>query len=476
MDLKLIEVKRSNRAFQLYLKFKLIVLNLKNKKKLTKEEIKKFEDTVFLTYKKTSFFRIWFLYGLIKNHSILTLITHLYNSIFFKQDPNFDDDERVNNSVQSNNNFDSTDNDGVNKNKLGIQKKYKINLNNFNKKKQITCVIPTYNAGLDFKYVLASLKEQISEINEILIIDSGSTDETLNIAKKFGCRIIQIHKSKFSHSETRNSAIKEVKTPFAFLTVQDCVLSSKKTLSAIQDIIISNNLSAVTIPQVPRMDADEYSIVTTYYHNKTFYDFERSYFKIFNNLGDKSNQRYHTQLDNVSCLYRVEDLRNTFFRGEFAEDVNIAIDLIQKKKLIARANIYPVIHSHTRHWLYHLKRSYVESKAISHNRKVLKNLNNIDALKTLKYFYFTLIFFRLFKYRDLKFIFEPIKGGKFNKKYFVILIFAALNKYKIFYEFRKKFLSYELLRIVYGVILAEELAKFLNDDYVDIKRSLGENV
>lgn len=67
-------------------------------------------------------------------------------------------------------------------------------------------VIPTYNAGESFRDVLKAATEQEAPwAYEILVIDSGSTDETLDIIKEFPD--VQLHEIKskdFNHGGTRN--------------------------------------------------------------------------------------------------------------------------------------------------------------------------------------------------------------------------------------------------------------------------------
>lgn len=443
---------KKNKSYKLYFTIRFLCHKLKcfflNKKILEK---KIFEENILNIYVNSFYFKMWRIYCLIFTGNFYDILAFVKKKIF-----------KINSKS-----------DAINVDEMQFYKKIiKKNV----ERSLITCVIPTLNAGYDLKFVLQALIEQDVLIKKIIVIDSGSTDHTLDIAKKFNCEIIKIEKKKFSHSGTRNFALKFVDTPYVYFTVQDCVLSSKHTLSSLQEIMISNELSAITNPQNPRMDADEYSCITTFYHNKVFYNFPYGSYKIFDTLGDKKNQRYNTQLDNVSCLYFKEHLIKHKFRGEFAEDVNIAIDLIRDHKKVARANIFPVIHSHTRPWLYHLKRSYVESKAIKHDREIQKNISSDDGLITLKHFYSLLCIFRIYKFNDLNFIFEPIKQGKFKSSFFLNLLKITVQQYKFFYSFRGKFLTLSLLRIILGVILAEKLSNYLTDKHKNIMRELGENV
>ena len=67
-----------------------------------------------------------------------------------------------------------------------------------NDENKISVVINTYNAERDLERVLDAVKD----FDEVLICDMESTDKTLDIAKKYGCRIVTarefaIHEARF---------------------------------------------------------------------------------------------------------------------------------------------------------------------------------------------------------------------------------------------------------------------------------------
>ena len=55
---------------------------------------------------------------------------------------------------------------------------------------KISVVIPTYNEEQYLENTLRSLQSQIRRPDEVLVVDSASTDQTVRIAKKFGARIV----------------------------------------------------------------------------------------------------------------------------------------------------------------------------------------------------------------------------------------------------------------------------------------------
>ena len=64
---------------------------------------------------------------------------------------------------------------------------------------KISVIIPTKDAGDDFQCLLSLMKNQkgFKDV-EILVVDSGSTDRTLETAREFGANIIEISPEEFS--------------------------------------------------------------------------------------------------------------------------------------------------------------------------------------------------------------------------------------------------------------------------------------
>jgi O-antigen biosynthesis protein len=83
-------------------------------------------------------------------------------------------------------------------------------------------VIPTYNAGPDFKKVMERLGDQQTAFKyEILVIDSGSSDETLDIIRSCNVGLIEIPNKEFQHGRTRNLGIRESSGHYVALITQD---------------------------------------------------------------------------------------------------------------------------------------------------------------------------------------------------------------------------------------------------------------
>ncbi|CAN7721940.1 glycosyltransferase [Rhizobium sp. LjRoot98] len=97
---------------------------------------------------------------------------------------------------------------------------------------KVSVFIPTYNAGPEFETVMDALVgQQLDDGFEIVVIDSGSTDETLTILEeKARSHPIELHKilsSEFGHGKTRNMGIDMASGDVVAIITQDaCPASS----------------------------------------------------------------------------------------------------------------------------------------------------------------------------------------------------------------------------------------------------------
>lgn len=119
--------------------------------------------------------------------------------------------------------------------------------------------IPTYNAGKLWPSVLESIASQTARFNHKVIIDSGSTDDTLAMDLVRGFEIIKIDKSKFDHGGTRQLAIKTFDDAdvFVFLT-QDAILADPDSIAKMILKLEENPLLGMVYGrQLPHIGAKE---------------------------------------------------------------------------------------------------------------------------------------------------------------------------------------------------------------------------
>ena len=236
--------------------------------------------------------------------------------------------------------------------------------------KKVSIIIPTKNGGQDFLYTLEKINGQkgIKEI-ETIIIDSGSSDDTVKLAEKFGATVYCIKPDEFNHGETRNYGAEKATGDYILFTVQDAIpIGDYWLYDMVKVLEIDDEIAAATCRQVPRSDADIFSCHSLWNHYRGLDFFNDRISPSMKNLTDLSplDKRKLGGLENVCCLLR----RNVFSHLKFkkiayAEDLELGLRILGYGHKNAFLYSVAVIHSHNRTPLYFLKRSYVDNKALS---------------------------------------------------------------------------------------------------------------
>ena len=94
-------------------------------------------------------------------------------------------------------------------------------------------IIPTYNASKHLPSLLNSLRSQTIKDYELIIIDSSSTDNTIEIADSFNARVIKIENETFDHGGTRTLAAKQAKGEILIFLSQDSSLFDDNSIENI---------------------------------------------------------------------------------------------------------------------------------------------------------------------------------------------------------------------------------------------------
>lgn len=106
----------------------------------------------------------------------------------------------------------------------------------------ISVCIATYNGENYIEKQISSILSQLSEEDEIIISDDGSTDKTLNILKRFNDSRIKIFLNSNPHGFVFNfeNAIKNAKGNYIFLSDQDDIWTNNKIEVCLQYLQISD--------------------------------------------------------------------------------------------------------------------------------------------------------------------------------------------------------------------------------------------
>jgi glycosyltransferase involved in cell wall biosynthesis/SAM-dependent methyltransferase len=121
----------------------------------------------------------------------------------------------------------------------------------------VTVAIPVLNGAEYLDEVLGAVRAQeVDQEVELLVVDSGSTDGSLEIAETHGARVHEIPKSEFSHGGTRNLMMELARGDrVAFLT-QDATPADEGWLAALlEGFEQADEVAAVFGPHVAREGA-----------------------------------------------------------------------------------------------------------------------------------------------------------------------------------------------------------------------------
>ncbi len=227
----------------------------------------------------------------------------------------------------------------------------------------ISIVIPTFNAGLEFKWLLRKLNAQKGLKNlEIVVVDSGSTDQTVAWAHEAGCTVVEITQAEFTHSHSRNLGAASAASDYVLFMVQDAypigVYWAYGMLRFLMDHA-DEGLVAASCSEYPRSDSDIMydSMIDTHYRFLGCHERDR--------IGDFKGDdhmalRSRGQLSDVACLISRKMFGEYGYQGDYAEDLDLGIRLIKDGHKVAMLASVKVVHSHNRPAFYYLKRSYVD--------------------------------------------------------------------------------------------------------------------
>ena len=119
----------------------------------------------------------------------------------------------------------------------------------------ISVVIPTLNAGRLIGQLLSSLLSQDMKPLEIIVIDSSSEDNTVDIARELGVNTMVIPRTTFNHGGTRNQAALTAAGDILVFMTQDAIPLNGSLLRELTAPLQEHDIAASYARQIPRPDA-----------------------------------------------------------------------------------------------------------------------------------------------------------------------------------------------------------------------------
>jgi rhamnosyltransferase len=229
---------------------------------------------------------------------------------------------------------------------------------------KISVVIPTKNGGDLFRELMTKLDRQVTSFSyEIIIVDSGSRDNTKEVAAKYGARVLNVPSHEFNHGATRNVGIKACDGEIVVLMTQDAIPANASLLEALaRPFFIDPNVAGAYARQSPRPEADALTA-----RNLNLWLTGRNEAEIRwiedRNVYDKMSplERYlFCNFDNVCSAIRRNVWQEMPFNPmNFGEDVDWSKRVLEAGWKIGYIPDAHVIHSHDRPISYEYKRTYM---------------------------------------------------------------------------------------------------------------------
>jgi rhamnosyltransferase len=117
-------------------------------------------------------------------------------------------------------------------------------------------VVPTYNAGPAFSDWIRALQQQTAVPESVLVIDSSSTDRTVELARRAGFRVEVIPQKDFDHGRTRQQALELLADiEIVVYLTQDAVLADPRALETLVACFDDEKVGTAYGRQLPRKQA-----------------------------------------------------------------------------------------------------------------------------------------------------------------------------------------------------------------------------
>lgn len=248
----------------------------------------------------------------------------------------------------------------------------------------ISVCIPTKNARPEFARNLQAWRTQrLGEETELVVVDSGSRDTTVETARALGARVLTILPEDYNHGETRNLLARQARGDLLVFTVQDAWPVNHSTLDQLTNPLRQDpGLAGVTGKQVPRPDADFIAHWEVDIHNLHFDKGRRT--KRMTSLEDFLRGDFLARFDCLAFDNVCAAIRRTawqqfpFSRVSFAEDLDWSFRVLAAGGYLLHNPAAQVYHSHNRAPYQRLKRYFVARRATN---RIFRMPPEFDSLR-----------------------------------------------------------------------------------------------
>ena len=225
----------------------------------------------------------------------------------------------------------------------------------------ISIVIPVKNGADTLCSCLDGIfRQTLRDKIEVIVIDSGSTDGTLELLKKYPVRVHHLPPAEFNHGETRNLGIRLAHGEFVVMTVQDATPATDNWLEIMHEHFSDAAVIGVCGQQIVGHDSDKNPL--QWFSPAGEAKPEKIVFPDPSQFTGLTGKKQHDfcNWDDVNAMYRKSAKDKIPFRQlMFSEDTLWAKDALSQGQTLVydyRARVY---HYHHQNFKFYFKRTYI---------------------------------------------------------------------------------------------------------------------
>lgn len=283
---------------------------------------------------------------------------------------------------------------------------------------KVSVIIPTLNGGRDLPDFFHALKNQTCQPDEIIVGDSSSEDNTVEICTENGAVVIGIDKKQFDHGGTRTQLAQRAAGDIIVFFTQDAILSSQDCLEKILNVFkVDPQIACAYGRQLARPDATIFA--------RHLREFNYPPVSYINDFSDRETKGLRTIfISNSFAVYKKAILEKfDYFRDGliFGEDTYTLGKIIKAGYKVGYVSDACVYHSHNYGLLEEFRRSFDIGVLHSSENWLLETYGKAEGVGTL---YIRSIFARLFQERKYLLMIDcffrsglKVIGYKLGKKY-----------------------------------------------------------
>lgn len=215
-------------------------------------------------------------------------------------------------------------------------------------------VIRTYNEQKHLEELLLGISAQRCRLVdvEVIVVDSGSSDNTLAIAERYGCKIVHINKSDFTFGRSLNMGCAAANGDFLAFISGHCIPFDEDWIDNLCEPLINQVANYVYGRQVGR--------------DTTKYSESRHFDKWFPEYSKLPQQGYFCNNANAAIVHGVWEQYGFDEELTGLEDMALAKQLVDNQEKIGYVSKASVFHIHDESWRQVRIRYEREAYALHH--------------------------------------------------------------------------------------------------------------